>query len=362
MVTLRDIAEKVGVSACAVSHAVNGTGRLSPKTRERIFSAIRELGYRKNYTARALRDGQSRTIGLVVPVLRGNLTELMSELDLCFRKCDYTLITSFFERGNQFQFSFEKTIERMYNLNVDAVITPTYLNVPKSDIPVIIWGNERDDYDCVYPDKYAFGEEVIERLWSLGHRFIGLAGLGIPGKVQPPYQTERRYLGMRAVLEARHAFDPRLTINVHSELSEGPIVIDYFLSLPRVPTVIVCHSYELAVGVIRAANLRGIRIPEQLSVVGFDYLPLIGEMSPSLATYDQHLSKMAQLLVDVTLNRIRNPDLPRQKRPVTVDFVEGESLAAPRRTRNISFGNTPVRGDSASSVRHSNSKSEGEIS
>ena len=326
-VTLADVAQRAGVSSTMVSYVLRSgeKGKSAPETRRKILNAVKELGYRVDYAARALRYGRNRTVGLVLPALRGYLYELMCALDLSFRKLDYTVICSFFARGAGSKESFIEAVERMYSMNVDAVITPTYLNVPKSNIPVIIWGNDRPDFDCVFPDKYAFGIEVVERLLSMGHRRIGIAGLGISGSSDSRPQ-EARYLGMQTALKEHGVFDPSLQAEFGTEQEDGEEVMDYFLSLPEQPSVIVCHSDELAIGTMRAAYLRGIRVPEQLSIVGFDHLPLASAMAPSLATYDQHFSRMAELLAEVTLNRINDPALPLQKRSVPVEFIPGESL------------------------------------
>lgn len=336
-VTLADVAERAGVSSTMVSYVLRSGEHGKPATRQKILTAVKELGYRVDYAARALRYGDSHTIGLVLPPLHGYLSELLTSLDKCFRELDYTLVCTFFESGPKQQETFSAAIERMFCMNVSAVITPTYQYVPKSNIPVIIWGNDRSDYDCVFPDKYQFGLDVIERLWSLGHRRIAMAGI----------LSDIRYEAMRCELEKHAAFDPGCLLAFNGITRSGEPLMKQLLALPDRPTVLVCHSDELAIGTIRAAHKFGIRVPEDLSIVGFDHLAAAESMVPSLATYDQHFSRMAELLAEVTINRINDPALPLQKRSVPVEFIPGESLASPRRTAFPLFSRAAAMAETA---------------
>ena len=162
--------------------------------------------------------------------------------------------------------------------------------------PLIIWGNKFDNYDCVYPDKAAFGKDVIERVWSLGHRKIGIAGILNDFVCYDP---------MVEFLKKQQAFDPAYLHKSGVRQEHGAEVFEYFMSLPEVPSVIICHSDELAMGLIRAARINGVDIPGKLSVVGADNLRTGAMMLSSLATYDQHFDLMAQKLTEVALKRDR---------------------------------------------------------
>lgn len=188
----------------------------------------------------------------------------------------------------------------------------------------MIWGNFSEKYDCVFPDKKAFGTAVIDRLWKLGHRRIAAAGLLL----------DSRYETMRTALEKRGAFRPEYFAGYSGFQEYGANAVRYFLSLPERPTAIVFHSDEMAIGALRELHLAGIKVPEQISVVGFDHLPVGSAVVPSLATFDQNFDRMAGQLAEVTLNRIRQPGLPIQCRAVPMGFVPGESLAPPPEERD----------------------------
>lgn len=329
MVTLNDVAEKAGVSARAVSHAVNGTGRLAPETRKRILDIVRELGYRKNYAASALRSGESRIIGLVLPSLKMYLYDLIVPLERDFREQGYSLLCTFFERKRDHLKEFAEAMERILQMNVCAVITPTFENVPKTSTPVIIWGNDVPGFDCVFSDKKQFGHAVVERLWKLGHRRIGAAGLMRDGK----------FAGMREALQ-RH--DSSLFTVFHQntiDLEEfGISVIRDYMKLREKPTAIVFHSEEIAAAALGEALRLGIRIPDQLSLVGSDNLTAYRHLKPSLATYEG-TGKTPGLLVEVTLNRIRHPELPLQRRRTAYHYIPGDSLCPVKEMKGLSNEN-----------------------
>lgn len=318
-VTLADVAARAGCSPTMVSYVLrNGEqGKSSPETRKRIYAAVKELGYRVDYAARALRYGDSRMIGVLFPRVGGYIYELLLALDKHIHQAGYMPLCSFFDVVPDHRKSSAEAMEKMLSMNVAAVISSSRINVASTATPLIIWGNKFDNYDCVYPDKAAFGKDVIERVWSLGHRKIGIAGILNDFVCYDP---------MVEFLKKQQAFDPAYLHKSGVRQEHGAEVFEYFMSLPEVPSVIICHSDELAMGLIRAARINGVDIPGKLSVVGADNLRTGAMMLSSLATYDQHFDLMAQKLTEVALKRITDPGSPLQQIGVPMEFIPGESL------------------------------------
>ena len=318
-VTLADVAARAGCSPTMVSYVLrNGEqGKSSPETRKRIYAAVKELGYRVDYAARALRYGDSRMIGVLFPRVGGYIYELLLALDKHIHQAGYMPLCSFFDVVPDHRKSSAEAMEKMLSMNVAAVISSSRINVASTATPLIIWGNKFDNYDCVYPDKAAFGKDVIERVWSLGHRKIGIAGILNDFVCYDP---------MVEFLKKQQAFDPAYLHKSGVRQEHGAEVFEYFMSLPEVPSVIICHSDELAMGLIRAARINGVDIPGKLSVVGADNLRTGAMMLPGLATYDQHFDLMAQKLTEVALKRITDPGSPLQQIGVPMEFIPGESL------------------------------------
>ncbi len=318
-VTLADVAARAGCSPTMVSYVLrNGErGKSAPGTRKRIYAAVKELGYRVDYAARALRYGDSRMIGVLFPRVGGYIYELLLALDKHIHQAGYMPLCSFFDVVPDHRKSSAEAMEKMLSMNVAAVISSSRVEVAQTSTPLIIWGNKYDSHDCVYPDKTAFGKDVIERVWSLGHRKIGIAGI---------LNDFAYYDPMVEFLKAQRIFDPAYLFRTSGRQERGAEVFEYFMNLPEVPTVIICHSDELAMGVIRAARINGVDIPGQLSIVGADHLRAGEMLLPSLATYDQHFDLMAQKLTEVTLKRITDAALPLQQIGIPMEFIPGESL------------------------------------
>ena len=318
-VTLADVAARAGCSPSMVSYVLrNGAnGKSAPETRKRIYDAVKELGYRVDYAARALRYGDSRMIGLLFPRVSGYIYELLMALDKHIHQAGYMPLCSFFDVVPDHRKSSAEAMEKMLSMNVAAVISSSRIALEPTSTPLVIWGNKFNDHDCVYPDKAAFGKDVIERVWSLGHRKIGIAGILNDFVCYDPMVEFLKNLG---------AFDPAYLLHTAGRQERGAEVFKYFMNLPETPTVIICHSDELAMGLIREARINGVDIPGKLSVVGADHLRTGEMMMPSLATYDQHFDLMAQKLTEVTLNRIADPVIPIQQIGIPMEFIPGESL------------------------------------
>ena len=318
-VTLADVAARAGCSPTMVSYVLRSGehGKSAPETRKRIYAAVKELGYRVDYAARALRYGDSRMIGLLFPRVGGYIYELLLALDKHIHQAGYMPLCSFFDVLPDHRQSSAEAMEKMLSMNVAAVISSSRIAVAPTATPLIIWGNKFDAHDCVYPDKAAFGKDVIERVWSLGHRKIGIAGILNDFVCYDP---------MVDFLKKQNAFDPAYLFKTNARQESGAGVFEYFMNLPETPSVIICHSDELAMGVIRAAQMNGVDIPGKLSIVGADHLRAGEMMLPTIATYDQHFDLMAQKLTEVTLNRIANHGIPIQQIGIPMEFIPGESL------------------------------------
>ena len=318
-VTINDVAKYAGVSRSMVSYVLchGERGSSTPETREKIYNAVKALGYRVNHTARSLRSGKTRNIGVVLPSLQMYLYELIVELEKSFRKYDYTLTYNFFERARTNLDGFIAAMERQFQTNVDAVITPSFEYTAPSPVPIIIWGNKVPGFDCVFVDKETYGHDVIRRLLSLGHRKIAVCGR----------LTEVRYKGMRDELAA-HGLDfyARLSTQNDDLQQRGIAAIREIAALKELPDVIIFHDDELALSAVGAAFDSGWKIPDDISVVSYGRTPLSGAVRPTLATYDIDWKRTADMLASVTLKRLENPEMPFQQMSVTAEFVPGNSL------------------------------------
>ncbi|MBR7107078.1 MAG: LacI family DNA-binding transcriptional regulator [Lentisphaeria bacterium] len=319
---MADVAKRAGCSVSMVSYVLRTgeKGSSAPNTREQIMRAVEELGYKTDFAARALRTGKSRIIGVVLPrINQGYLHSLVMELEEAFRNYGYSLFYSYFHSGDERHKSFGDAMDRMSAMNVEAIITPGLQdNMPDMSIPVIIWGNDRKGYDCVYPDKTAFGFDVIKRLYENGHRRILVAGIIEDSRYAAMKEAMCRY----GILEQAHFFDGV------ASAKNAVVVMREIAGMELRPTAVVFHSDEMAVSGIFEAYRLGIKVPQEISVIGYDNLPIGTWVAPMLTTYDQRFDVMAKELARVTVCRLKNPDVPRLSVGIEMNYIERKSFIA----------------------------------
>lgn len=323
-ITLADVAREAGCSVSMASYVLRtgGKGSSTPETRTRIMNAAKMLGYRTDFAARTLRTGKSRFVGVVLPrVDQGYIHRLVWELDAAFLQYNYNLFYAYFQTGAQAYANFCDAVGRMSAMNVEAIITPGFLNeIPDVSIPIVIWGNRREGYDCVLPDKNAFGHDVIERLYNNGHRRIFIAGI----------ISDSRYTAMKDALSRLNILDTATFYNCTVSSGNAVEIMRCIAGMEERPTAVIFHSDEMALSGISEAHRLGIKIPEELSVIGYDNLPIGTSVVPMLSTYDQRFDIMAEELAKLTIKRLDNPDMARQIIAVKMNYIERKSFVTVR--------------------------------
>ncbi len=301
-VTIMRIAQEAGVSVPTVSRVLNGRADVSPRTRERVEQLLREHGYRR----RASRQpDRANLLDLVFNDLDSPwAVELIRGVeDVCHAAGAGTVVSAVHRQS-------AATRQWLQNLRArasDGVIfvtsdltPPVYSELHRLGIPVVVVdpaGGAAEDVPTVGATNWAGGRSATEHLVSLGHRRIGLI-LG------PKHLlcSRARQDGYRAALEeAGLPFDERLVQPGTFHHESGYAAAAALLALPEPPTAIFASSDTMALGAYEAARQRGVRIPDDLSVVGFDDLPEARWSSPPLTTVRQPLSEMGSLAARTVL-------------------------------------------------------------
>ncbi|WP_425246294.1 LacI family DNA-binding transcriptional regulator [Streptomyces sp. NEAU-NA10] len=333
-VTITDIARQAGVSVPTVSRVVNGRSDVSPETRARVEDLLRLHGYRKRPSSAPARAAlldlvfndldspwaveiirgveevaHAAGVGTVVSAIHGRSGDAREWMrNLRARASDgVILVTS----------ALEPTLhEQLRILGVPLVVVdPT--GSPGFDTPTIGAAN------------WAGGLAATEHLLSLGHRRIGL----IAG---PPRLlcSRARFDGYRAALEAAGlGVDASLVVPGDFHPESGFTGCTALLDLPEPPTALFAASDQMALGAIEALRRRGLRVPEDMSVVGFDDLPEVRWSAPPLTTVRQPLADMGKLAVRTVLSLARGeqPDSPRVE--LGTELVVRSSTAPPTHLR-----------------------------
>lgn len=304
MASLRDIAEASGVSIRTVSRVLRDTGYASPATRERVLKAAEQLGYRPNLTARALRTGCSMEIGLLV----GDLSELhmvkMMALEETLRAAGYGLFVLFGHRSGETDGASGTVMERLLQRHPAGVAFMPGVSVDMAaavaalegqDIPYIQIDPRSDDWDAVIIAREEGVETSIRYLADRGYTRIAYFGGADP----------TRLVGYGGAIEALGYAPIVFTCDrVTGEL------VDQFLALdPRPDAVQVCCD-EKALRLLGMLHDRGVRIPDDMAVMGFDDRELAATSWPALSTLAQPNREVGQAAAEILLAKIQGAPVP----------------------------------------------------
>ncbi|GAA3190401.1 MULTISPECIES: LacI family DNA-binding transcriptional regulator [Streptomyces] len=311
--SLKEVAARAGVSARTVSNVVNGSARVSEQTRQRVQEAIDELGYRPNLAARSLRAGRTGIIGLAIPELHspyfGELAGLLVDEA---RRRSWTVIID--------QTHGDAEAERRL-LTGDGgrvmdglIISPWALEAQElvttgRSLPMVLLGERSPQgmADRVAVDNIAAADEATTHLLALGRRRIAAIGL------QPHLQNgtaEQRAEGYRRALR-RAGVPPRpeweqTVDSLHRR--EGARAMAALLDGGAAPDAVFAFTDELALGAMHLAHTRGVRVPEDLAVVGFDDIEDGRFSHPTLTTVSPDKRQIAARALQCLADRIYSPD------------------------------------------------------
>jgi LacI family transcriptional regulator len=302
-VTIREIADRAGVSIATVSRVLNGRDDVSPETRDLVQRVIQENGYTANRSARSLSGGRSGLVGVVVPlvypayfsgilagaaealgehgmqiVLSPTMNELEREISLVDRMAHGLTDGALFILPQESSDELAGLLDRGYRFVVLDPLQPLDERIPS-----------------VSAAHTSGAGQAMQHLLSLGHRRIAHI-TGPRGWVA----TEERLRGYHAALAAAGILpDPELAPPAVPEFVTGREAAEKLLDLPDPPTAILAFNDNIAIGAIQAARARGVRVPEDLSVVGFDDVEYATIVTPALTTVRQPLAEMGRTAVSL---------------------------------------------------------------
>lgn len=303
-VTMRDVAEHAGVSRTAVSLVLNDRHdvTLAQETRSRVLESAAELGYRPNAGARALAQQRSDWYGLVTEIVTAPFAVdvIKGAQDRAMDDGKYLLIASTESDAAAETAAIERLLEQRVEGLIYAATWHRGVVVPEiaREVPTVLVNcfDVEGRFPAVVPDERAGGRRATERLLSAGHRRIGFINLdpGIPAAIG-------RAEGYHSVLrEAGITVDDDLEVSGHATADSGFDAAQQLLDLAESPTAIFCANDRMAMGAYDAIKERGLRIPHDVAVIGFDNQELIaGYLRPGLTTVALPFEQMGALGVDI---------------------------------------------------------------
>jgi LacI family transcriptional regulator len=332
--TIRDIARLAGVSIATVSRVLNDRPDVSGETREAVLEVVRRLGFSTNRSARALSAGRTGLVGVTLPIVH----------------------------AQYFAFILSGASEALYEQDMRAILCPTLhqherevtlldrLMHGTTDGAILLLPEESsDELKALQEQRYPFAvvdprvhldegipcvtaahasgaKQATSHLLSLGHRRIATI-TGPTGWMA----TEERRNGYHAALAAVGVVpDPELEVTSNWTIAGGFEAALTLLDLPEKPSAIFCFNDNLAVGAMRAARARGLRVPDELSIVGFDDTEEAAIVTPALTTVRQPLAEMGRMAVSLLVRLLDKQRVEALRVELATRLVVRESTAPAR--------------------------------
>jgi DNA-binding LacI/PurR family transcriptional regulator len=321
-ITIRDVAAAAGVSVATVSRVANGATNeypIRPQTRERVLAAIAALGYRPNDNARGLLSKKSGLIGLVVPdISNPYYPEVSRGIEDIANAHGYKLMFCSTDRLADRASAY---IEALLFKRVDGLVIVgggdeiqlSAATVATYDTKVVFIGRPSASFSTVRIDNIGAAKDATEHLLSLGHTRVGFISATASSNTVP----ERRR-GYREALEARGiAFDTDLVADGDFTEAGGYAAARRLLEVPNRPSGIFAANDRMALGAMAAVSDLGLRVPEDVAIVGFDDVPMSGYLRPSLTTVSVAAQELGTRAMEVLLKDINGQAALRRVRVKT---------------------------------------------
>lgn len=316
MATMKDIARLAGVSTSTVSHVINKSRFVSDEIAERVNNAAQQLNYAPSALARSLKMNRTKTIGMLVTTSTNPFFgEVVKGVERSCYHQGYNLILCNTEGDNQ---RMKASINTLLQKRVDGLLLmcstlegerlDVFDRYP--DIPIVVmdWGPILFASDKIQDNSLQGGYMAAKHLIECGHKEIGC----ITGPLIR-HQAQMRYEGYkRALAEAGIAINPDWIVESDFECEGGYQAFEKLYQRGKLPSALFVSNDMMAMGVIQAASQRGFRVPDDLSLIGYDDVHIAKFMTPALTTIHQPKYRLGKAAVDTLLYRLENPDTTAQ--------------------------------------------------
>jgi DNA-binding LacI/PurR family transcriptional regulator len=328
--TLNDVGALSGVSYQTVSRVVNESPLVAEKTRARVLKAIAELGYRPNQAARRLATRSSRVIGMVGShITYYGPAQVMLSVEETAKRQGYNLMFAGVESASKVQVT--GAIDDLFEHQVDGLVLGVRVEGGMDAIrdlcrgvPFVALDTNTPDVPTVIVDQQYGTRLAIQHLLDLGHKQIAC----ITGPSRWSASKERRKGWAKALKHAGLALGPCVEGD-WSAASGFAAAAQLLESEPRRFTAIVAANDHMALGVLRALHAKGIRVPEDISVVGYDDLPESPFFEPPLTTIHHDFARQGERCVEVLLSMIKRQPFEPMIQLLRPELVIRESTAQP---------------------------------
>lgn len=314
-VTLKDIAKKAGVSITTVSRVINNKDSIIPikeDTKNRVLEIAADLNYRPNINARSLSTKKSYNLGLILDYLDPYFSDIVNSIEKSSREKNYNLILSMLNDK-----SFEEIINNLlYQSSIEGILiggtkklikkNKIFNKLKKLNVPIVLIAHYFNDIPSINIDDFKGGYLAAEHLVELGHQRIAI----ITG---PDYKNRKdsrqRLMGYKKALtdnsiELKKEYIYEGNYSYHS----GYQNMKKILSRPELPSAVFASEDQMALGALKAAYEMKVKIPQDISLIGFDNIIQSRYSTPSLTTISQPKREMGRSAINLLVDLIENKE------------------------------------------------------
>ena len=337
--TVEDVARAAGVSVATVSRALRHLPNVAGATRARVEAAAAELNYRADPNASRLATGRSNAIGIAMPFVgQWYFAQVLAGVEAVLASAGYDLLlysAATPEDRRRFLTDALPVRKRVDGVVlIDLIVPPEEIGAwSNSGVRLVSVGQRVDPFPSVTLDNESAARRAVEHLIELGHRRIGLIGASEPDSDDDPFHFKvpgARQQGYRdALVAAGIEPDPALEVPAAFECTAGQRAAEQLLDLVDPPTAVFATSDEMAIGAMRAASRRGLEVPDDLSVIGFDDHDLAEAIG--LSTIRQPAVEIGGWAVNLLLAELAADVIEPDHVDVPFELVVRDSTRAPRR-------------------------------
>ncbi len=331
--TIKEIAQRAGISYSTVSRALNDKKGVNADLRETIKRAAREMGYLPNSSAKALVQKRIGAIGLIIPRTGGfafqspYYSQILLGISEVANRHDYKLTLSINEKGSYTSLYFRRLVDgvivignrlddenvgELESKRVPAVVVPGFLENSKIGIPSVNSENVR----CVY--------RAVNYLLDLGHRKIAF----ILGMSNSKYSVERFEAYRTAFTDRGLTYDPAYIVESDFSKTDGFRLMGHLLDLPERPSCVICINDTVTPGALHQIHLRGLKIPEDMSIVAIGSSDTLDLIQPPLTTVKIAVTKIGQTAAQMLLQIIENGSCPERHVVIPSELIIRDSTCA----------------------------------
>lgn len=330
-VTIKDIAEKANVSVATVSRVINNKSKgVGEDTRKRILELVEQYHYQPSAVARGLVTKKSKIIGLIIPDITNPFyPKLAKGVEDVAHERGYNIIlcdgnNSEEKEANYLDFLNEHYVSGIIYNNFHNISETTLNKILKGSLPLVFIDSKIDvpGCKCVYIDNQKAMYDLIQYLIDIGHRRIGF----IAGPLGS-YSTDERYKGyLKALEDNQIPLDEDLMVQGDYVLTEGYNAMGRLLDRNVDMTVVACCNDLMAIGALEKLEEQGIKVPDELSLVGFDNIDMTRLVRPKLSTVAQPIYEMGREAAQMIINTIEGISKIKRDKVFQPEFIIRDSV------------------------------------